>query len=894
MKYWVWSLCVCLLCVVNVHAVDWDARGRMIEKYEDYLLLKSEDYEQLDFAVKLFEEALLPLFENAVENAKGYGYEHEGELAYFDFKLNAETEASEAKRKQAKENERFKKYFSTTLPMVAYAYLVPGPEEGANPYYKNKEVLALYLKGLEYCYSRGLDEKTWYPDHGTQTSHKAMKAGLVRESGDFSGVSLHMGGFVQSVFLMRGELEEAGLIEKYVKVLRNAAINNGLMYAGFYEYARDDAGFVFNKNPEKYSKGTINADGMRLFVDYFVPYYLMIRDEKELEEMDAVLARVIDTNLAVKVGIQDTIKPDGTGFHHATAYVGGYSPQTLESFAQLLYLVSEMDVFDEENVEVVKYAIETFRVMVQKYQVSGALRGRLIQGGNEGAAMVITKAMALLAHDGGFGDKQMQGRFTEYFDADVFLHGELMEEYFKGNRGIAIKGLGIYRMISDLVGEDIKKADVPEGAFVKPYAAAAFFRKDDWLVVAKGFSQYFWDYEGPIKKRQNSFGQNWAYGMLQVFSAGEPVSEVGSGCDMMDGWDWYHVPGTTASHYPIKERSQKEVMKQKKAAGIMHKDVHRHYSGQTYVGGVSVGNAGMFVMELEGVPFYSTNDLRARKSYFFVGGKVYAMGRDIRGGTDKDETHTTLFQTKLTEENNVTVVDGNKHVSDTYSRMLGKDVGLIDSVGNSFYLVDSTNELVFERRIQQSMTPRFEKTEARYATAYLNHGIKPEGDDYFYVVMPGDKDGDALSELRSNFDAYSNVVEDKRVHVIEFPKDGVTGYGFYELAETSQNMLVKSVNIEACVMTVNEGESVKIGVSVPDIGWESSETDAQLGGLNYGAKKYAKQAAKVHELEVTLRGKWKLAGEYEGVEVRVKENETIVSVKCSDGLSEVFSVREIK
>ena len=192
------------------------------------------------------------------------------------------------------------------------------------------------------------------------------------------------------------------------------------------------------------------------------------------------------------------------------------------------------------------------------------------------------------------------------------------------------------------------------------------------------------------------------------------------------------------------------------------------------------------------------------------------------------------------------------------------------------------------------MIPQFEKTEARYATAYLNHGIKPEDDDYLYVVMPGDKEGKELGKVSADFDAYCDVIEDENVHVIEFKKDGVTGYGFYELAETTQNMLVKQVNIEACVLTVNKGNRVQVGVSVPDIGWESSVKDAKLDGLNYGSKKYTNQAAKVRELELTLRGQWELDKEYEKVDMRVIENETIVSVKCSDGLSEVFSIRKMK
>ena len=122
----------------------------------------------------------------------------------------------------------------------------------------------------------------------------------------------------------------------------------------------------------------------------------------------------------------------------------------------------------------------------------------------------------------------MKARFGEFFDQDYFFSDERRSPYYEGQRGIPIRGLGIYRLIEDLQDQNIAAAEPPSGTWIKPYAAAGFFRRGDWLVTAKGFSQYFWDYEGPLDARQNNFGQNWAYGSLTVFSAGDPVSESGS------------------------------------------------------------------------------------------------------------------------------------------------------------------------------------------------------------------------------------------------------------------------------------------------------------------------------------------------------------------------------
>ena len=555
----------------------------------------------------------------------------------------------------------------------------------------------LYAYVLEYCYSRGLTESAWTPDHAGTASRWAERSGLVRSSGDFSGVSLRFGGFIQSIFLMRESLAELGLLDRYRRVSRNLTINNGTLYGAFFGHARDEAGIAYPQPLPKQRHYHLNADGMRLFADYFIPYFLLIEDAQERRGMEDVMRRVIAANIAVRPGVQGTIKPDGTGFHHGTAYVGAYAPFTFESFARLLYLLAETDSYDARNVEAVKLALRSFRTMVQKYTVSSALRGRLIDGDGDDAATAVTRAMALLAHPDGLDDQEMRARFNEFFDPDYFFSRSRAEHYHEGRRGVPIRGLGIYRIVDDVLSAEAA-ADVPSGVEIKPYAAAAFFRRDDWLVTAKGFSRYLWDYEGPLEKGQNSFGQNWSYGLLQVFSAGEPVSETGSGHDLRNGWDWYHVPGTTASHHAIEERSYQGVVEARRRAGIRRDDPQRNYNGKTFVGGVTLGGHGFFVQDLEAVPFTSPTNLSARKSYFFVGDKLLALGTRIRGGTAGDATHTTLFQTRVrngTPSGSIDGVHGDRD-GDVETRVAaGSQARLTDSAGNSYLLLDSTADLRF-------------------------------------------------------------------------------------------------------------------------------------------------------------------------------------------------------
>ena len=271
------------------------------------------------------------------------------------------------------------------------------------------------------------------------------------------------------------------------------SINNGVMYAAFFEHARPDAGIKFKgKVPEPYY---LNADGLRLFVDYFLPYYLLIEDTGGLQQMSEVLRQVIAMNLAVKQGTQDLFKIDGTGFHHHVAYHGGYAPETFQFWAQLVYLLAE-PIWSAKQLSVLKKALQTHRFITQLCSVPRGLRGRLLTKREDGSSISVLKAMALLAHPNSVADQEMQARFKEYLDSDYVTSDEQLANFYKGDCGVLIDGLGIFRLVADIEALDIAAAPTPTGAVIKPYAAAGFYRMGNWLAAVKGFSRYFWDYEG--------------------------------------------------------------------------------------------------------------------------------------------------------------------------------------------------------------------------------------------------------------------------------------------------------------------------------------------------------------------------------------------------------------
>ena len=874
------SLTAVLICVIPGSASD------LVERYENLLLLHASDYRSVAVARAVFQASLLDMFHRSVSMARESRYDHEGEFAYFINWSRNDTASTAEKQAHEKRNATFRRLFIDTIPKLAYAYRIPGFDQSTNPYYKKPEILQLYISALEYCYSRGLTEDAWLPDHAGNKSAKALQQGLIRKAGDFSTVSQRLSGFIQSIFLMREPLADFGLLAKYRAVVRNLVVNNGVMYPAFAHLARGEVR-VARVNPlpigQQYD---LDADGIRHFVDYFWPFFLLIEDSQERSMMASILSKVIARNAAVKPGLRGIIKPDGTGFHHGTAYVGGYSPFAIEALAQLLYLTKPSGLWHAANVDAVKQAVEAYRVMVQKYSTSAALRGRFVRSSGAGRTAAISKAMVFLAHPDGMDDFDMKARVAEFLDVETLLREGQQIRYHMGARGLPIRGLGILRLIADLQRLDVTAAEPPSGVWIKPYAAAGFFRRANWLVIAKGFSQYFWDYEGTVGNGQNSFGQNWSNGLLQVFSAGDPISERGSGHVLDAGWDWYHVPGTTASHYPIEKRSSRAVRELRRERGIVQRSIDRNYSTKSFVGGVSLGDYGFFVQDLEAVPFTAPTNLRARKSYFCVSDWILALGSHISGGTREDETHTTIFQTRLETADTATWVNGERVVGlDVESRHAGgSPVTLIDSVGNSYFLAASTAELVLSRKLQQSMSGNYKPNEGAYAQAFLNHGLQPLEQGYQYVVIPADHTGQKIEELAANPDAYFRVVETNAMHLVHFPQKRLTAYGFYETVEAPSDTIVKSVDQPAAVITCEHDATLRLAASVPNIGWQFDET-IKSRGHSYASKQFAQQQAKLHSLELVLRGNWCMQVPAQGIWTESRGDETTVQLQVSDGMS---------
>ena len=233
----------------------------------------------------------------------------------------------------------------------------------------------------------------------------------------------------------------------------------------------------------------------------------------------------------------------------------------------------------------------------------------------------------------------------------------------------------------------------------------------------------------------------------------------------------------------------------RRRAGIGWDDPQRNYNSKTFVGGVTLGDHGFFVQDLQAVPFTIPTDLSARKSYFFVGDRVLAMGTHMRGGTPGDATHTTLFQTRVRNGTLNGSIDGEYGGRDNNVEVrvsAGTQATLMTAPGQQLLpdrqhggpalretppaQPDARLRAVAGRYVQSVPRPR-NQAGRRTATGYVVNPVRPGR-----CGRPG--------RWRQTRQRLFRVIDDDRMHLVSFPGHQITAYAFYETVETGPDYLL--------------------------------------------------------------------------------------------------------
>jgi chondroitin-sulfate-ABC endolyase/exolyase len=710
---------------------------------------------------------------------------------------------------------------------LAYGYCVDAP---GSPYYRNPEVLACYIRCLDYLHGRGIRAGMTF--HNT-ANRRDMEGAPKPENGggNIARMELRMGALCQSVLLMEPFIRDTETFRRARALVRDLEVLG--QSSGHVEY--------YNPySPPEPFRFLVQSDAMQIYSDVPLVSAMLEEDPARRQEMLRDAQRVFTDSLKTIPGWADTIKPDFVGYHHrgiyGNAYTGGFIPQA----AFGVYLLAGTDyAVEAESRENLKQLMLTYRLYCQKYAMPFGIRGRMPVT-TDNINRQAFAAYLIYASSLGLNDTEMKAVYKRLWDPDEVTLGFL----FFGGRGKLFRGMYALDMLEQLEAEAIEPEPDPNGFWYKPYGGLAIHRRDNWMAAVKGYSKYIWDYENG-KPDENVYGQYFSHGSLTIFAQGDPINDIDSGYNLDGGWDWFRMPGTTAVHFPIKPRGPL---------------THRRFSPETFLGGASVdGQNGLFGMHLNQETFGDGTrvDLKARKSVFFVDDFILMLGSGISGGDGTNAVETTLFQSFLPEGADFAFSESE----------------LADPVGNRYYVPDASELKLFKGTQKSYRHNGVDETAGDYAVAWFDHGLAPKDAGY-----------EAGIGVRGAPKAVYDVVRrDNNLHQVRFPEKGLTGYAFFRPIETD-DALIKRVSDHCLVMTRQTEGELSLSLANPDLGFLPREAETPtFRFLTEEMNQYL--PSQPRPVDIVLKGKWRLKAPSEKVAVTSTPGmDTVLRFSCIHGM----------
>ena len=304
---------------------------------------------------------------------------------------------------------------------------------------------------------------------------------------------------------------------------------------------------------------------------------------------------------------------------------------------------------------------------------------------------------------------------------------------------------------------------------------------------------------------------HFADGMTTVIRHGKEFG--GDGQSIFPVWNWRQLPGTTC------EQSTAPLPSDRKSPG------NRQYWGVTsFAGGVSDGRygaAGFDFLKYVDPDDTTTPAVRARKGVFFFDDEFVCLGAGIRGFRDYP-IHTGVNQCLL--KGPVTVHSGGGIQTCGAGEALDVQTpgwALHDGVGYLFPETASVTLQTAARRgpirfvTRETLGHTRDVYEAEVFSLFVDHGIKPEGVSYAYLVVPGtDAEGLRRYEARSPVRVVENS---ERVQAVRHDGLGVSGIVFYTPGQVQlQPDLCIRVDVPCIVLVCEGGTGAEVSVANPE------------------------------------------------------------------------------
>jgi len=625
-------------------------------------------------------------------------------------------------------------------------------------------------------------------------------------------------GYTQSVYLLRKNLKEHGLLNKYIRTAR--------WYNDMGELYLDD--FKHNGSTADRIKNLMMS---RLLIVLATPY--SSPKETRTKIHDALkLKKWIENALEINEGFGGIIKPDFTGYHHKGAYMSRYIPKALQALSLVAYFFRGTQfALSQKALSNLKSALKTYHVISNSYAIPHGVSGRHVSYGEPILNHIIPA----------FGYLSVAMAPTQW-SVDSELAASFLKLYKRGNpyllkdlkNGIPVAGSEYLNSVGAVVV--LEKAnklattgptsidETPDlsGNWAKNYAGLSIHRRQDWTVSVKGFSKYVWDFESLID--QNVYGRYQSHGQLQISNNREALDSY----DINSGWNWNKVPGTTTV-----ELNHEELASRGKC---------RYFSGSPFVGGLTMGKKrsknGIFVMDFKQPqyqdPYFEENpsEFLFKKSFFMIDDMVVSVGSGItKKGLNGKRVMTTLFQNRIRSRSKF-FVNNKPHSRDPAQNLklpAGLQTTLVDINGNGYFIPRSNNDIdivvgVNRNARQPNDTPvRNLKT---FASAVIDHGTSPTDAKYNYAVLVG-AGPERMTEFAALFDdpsrtPYTILQQDNVAHVIRVPREDkvITAYSIFDSSKfvgAADGFLHKVSRPVVIMIEEKEDSTAQVAIMDPDL-----------------------------------------------------------------------------
>ncbi|MBO5941944.1 MAG: sugar lyase [Bacteroidales bacterium] len=555
---------------------------------------------------------------------------------------------------------------------------------------------------------------------------------------------------------------------------------------------------------------------------------LMLEDTPYKYAYMQALARWVDNGMKHTEGLRPCFKTDGTVVHHRKAYPA-YATGGFTGAVNAVWMLAKTSfAVSQESHQNLKDALLAMRFYCYDDIFPLAMSGRH----PDGKGALIPSHYSRLAMAGSPDGKT-----------------EIDEELAAAFRRLAPKSKAF---------ASIAPESTPQGTEYYGFSCSMSHRYGEDLVTIAGHSRYLWAAE--IYQQANHYGRYLTHGSMDI-----------GGFSML-GWDWCHIPGTTAAVLPM------EQMK----ANVLNVDEFSGYeemliSDEWFAGGVThEGRNGAFAMKLHEHDKYN-GTLRARKSFFAFENRIVCLGTDIENGLADAPVHTTLFQKSL-------------KTSDRDTCCVYEDGVITDHDGVTYIVKDA--DIHFRSGVQHSLHEESDKpVEGLFEVAYIDHGdIVKDGRYEYVVILP---DGSSGQEP-----AYEIVRHDSRVHSVRDIPTGIVSAAVFEEDAVDQNIISCT---PAMLMYSMKDDAMTLSVANPDLALYEGESDEKFDadGKRLERSVYSRfwidNACAATTVKVTVEGLWEVS-DYKGSEVTSahEDGHTVLTFISKEARTEEITLKRVK